>query len=178
MTKRFSYDDRQFAARLRAEARRQRPAFSESLHVRLRQAIERARREPAAVALHPAAAPRRWSLGLAMAATILLSAVVAWRIANSRGPVSRTESVAERVPNVPMRIEGLDRPAPVVELVAVADFGRDAVREIGMMADEALVAQQWGYLDHDASLALDMLADGIPVDVFDAPATQTNAKGG
>lgn len=167
------------ARQLREEALEERPEFSDSLHERLSQAV-RAAAEQTQSKRRPAGKmpSRRWSLGFATAAAILIAALLVWQVVKQPGASAPQENVVHNRP-LPSAGEGdPNAAASVGELLAAMDLAHDAAAEFDAMADEVFAAHAWAYLDHDARLALDMIVDQIPLDALVDPAGSEDAGKG
>ncbi len=147
------------ADRLRAEAARSRPAFSEALHARICRAVRQYR---------PAARRRRvpgWALAAVAAAASLGAAIFFWHLApRSDGPdVPSSSRLADRSdPGAGRFADSFDFE---VDAYTVTGLAASMPNQIDALVDSAVTAQQWAYLDHDAQLTVKMLADRLPFDL-------------
>jgi hypothetical protein len=142
---RISHQEKAVAARLRREFAASRPAFSEDLHGRLREAIRRQRAGGAKRRGHRVSP---WAL-VAAAACLLIAASAAWQA------IGRLHDSGAR------RIAGVQRPG-MGRMTGLAD---NAVAKTGAAVDAAAKAQRWAYLDQDARTVLQMPAARLPLDV-------------
>jgi hypothetical protein len=134
--------------RLRAEARQSRPAFSESLHERIRAAVL-----PAAVRGTPVV--RRptlvWGVaGLLTAASIAVGSY----------------SLLEFHRNARQQAKAAAALAALARLPASADVG---TQEVDRLASAMLTWQPWAGLDHDARLAATSLVQCFPLSTSRPP---------
>ena len=173
-------DEQELARRLREEALRWRPEFSASLHARLMAAV----REAGLGTGRPGRPPRRlaigvrWSLAVALAAGLLVAAAVAWQLAKGPRAGPSPKDIAIHDPPLPERNAHVpDAPDPMIRWLAAADVARGAVGLVDGLANQAIVAHQWAYLDHDAKVAFDLLVDRIPLDAIAALAAAHKPKG-
>jgi len=175
-------EEQRLARRLEQEARATQPAFSESLHARICQAIEE-EVEPARA--RPAGTPRKragW-LPVAVAATLLVGAALWalwWTGPLHPGSTPIVESSHPAPPSVAPAVAPAVAPSLVPDddrAVAVADVS-DAVADpdtitrptgevaehFGRLVDEAISEGQWAYLDHDVGVAVQLLMNQLPLD--------------
>lgn len=132
---------------LRREAQTTRPAFSESLHARIRQAVSA---ERTIVAPQRAAMPWRqhWtSLAAAAAAVLVAVSLSAWWL---NRPSQFEPKLTRTTPSQP----------DVTEFASITGL---AAEQLGQLVDSTLMQQQWGYLDHDAQLAAQLFMELLPV---------------
>lgn len=135
---RSSDDDRRAIDRLRKEAQRSRPAFSENLHHRLRAAVlPLAARSPVQA--------RRPVWALAAVAGLLVCAAASWY------GWSRVERRAAA------------RASMVAAWASLPDSAELGVREMDRLADSLVTFQPWTDLDHDARLAASAVAECFPL---------------
>lgn len=148
------------ADRLRHEAKETRPAFSESLHVRICRAVEQSEMaEPP----RTAAAPRLGRAGIvgAVAATLAVAVLyLVWQGNPTSGPVPKPSDMAGSGGQEDVMVE-LER-GPDGKLQSPTDVPGNLAVEIGLLVDSTLTNQRWAYLDHDAQLATRMLLDQLP----------------
>ena len=156
------------AARLRTEASRSRPRFSEGLHARVCRAILQSRpQEPAA---DRAGGGRQrwptWAVAAVAAAASLLVAVMVWRGDRLGGldgpwpsPLPDQAALNAAVPD-----DASFLPTEL-DLHSVAGLAAAVPDRIDALVDSAIAAQQWASLDDDAQLAVKMLADRLPFDL-------------
>ena len=168
-------DARVLADRLRAEAARSRPAFSEALHARICRAVQQYRAEEGGTTR--AAAGRhcgvRWAVAAVAAAASLGAAILVWQAAPSGcGPdIPPSSRLADQsAPDGGRLADAFDFQ---VDAHTVAGLAASVPSQIDALVDSAVAAQQWAYLDHDAQLALRMLADRLP---FDLASSLTTAE--
>ena len=175
-------DDERLAQRLREEAMRDRPEFSESLHRRICGAIEQTRTTPPPAEDHVLPQPRRRSRWLAMglAASLILAALVAWQTSRT-APVARLPVVppVELPVDMPATGEATSTIAPSSEpshaqapaapqmateaaQIAPAVAVDDAARVIARI-DRTLTSSQWAFLDHDARLTWQLVTRTLPI---------------
>lgn len=148
------------AGRLRDEAMAARPEFSEELHARCREAVEQSESHCPAPALRTGAGRRAWRMAAAacaIAATVLVVLAVrqSWHPQQSDVPgVEATIDVAaEEIPD---------------PSAAVAEIGSAAVEDLLAVVDVQAESGPWADLNHDAKVAIQTLADHVPVDVSTA----------
>lgn len=148
MSRRYSLPkERELARRLREEAVEARPEFSPELHVRLWHALR------GHVATPPVSAslPRKrfWTAAAlaAVAASIVCAAMIGWRL---RDVALRPQSVAGGAANA--------------DIDVVAGLADHVSTRIDMLLSSTVTSQRWAYLDHDARLAVQFLADRFPSD--------------
>lgn len=154
------------ADRLRQEAKRTRPAFSESLHARICRAVEQGEMaEPP----RPAARPRsrRVTIAAAVAATLAVGvAYLMWQGDSPSGPFSPSGSVPNPGDIVDSAGQEKDivepRPGMDEEFPSPTDVPGNLVVDIGSLVDSTMTNRRWAYLDHDAQLAARMLLDQLP----------------
>lgn len=160
---RSSDGEKRLADRLKREASATRPAFSENLHARICQALQRCE-APASLRPKRRRLPRRWVL-VAVAATLLVSAcLAAWRLFRPPGPAWRpidTDIVVVDVPDP----AGDPDVSPVVDPEMITGPAGDAAEQVVMLVDSTLSTGQWAYLDHDARVAVELLVGQLPFDV-------------
>jgi hypothetical protein len=167
--------ERLLAERLRDEAIRSRPAFSEALHGRILRAVEERKAAPP-----PARAARRPRLLPALAATACAAAVVlaGWQLAqylgqprNAGRELVKEEAVVPVSPGVPGPQAGPPaiverRPTdPPAETESLADLAESAAQNLNVAVETALAAHQTAYLDHDGRLAAEVLLAHLPVEL-------------
>ena len=140
-------DHDRLADALRREARTTRPAFSESVHARVRQAVNA---ERTIVAPQRTAMPwrRHWVPLVAVAAVLLLAvSLTAWWLNKPS----------------PFEPELTRTTASEPDLTGFASITGLAAEQLGQLVDSTLMQQQWGYLDHDVQLAAQMFMELLPV---------------
>lgn len=156
------------AARLRAEASRSRPRFSEGLHARVCRAMLQSRpREPAAD--RAGVGRQRWPRGavaaVAAAASLVIAVLVGRgdRLGGLDGPwPGPLPDRAALNPGVP---DGESLLPAELNLHSVAGLAAAVPNRIDALVDSAIAAQQWASLDDDAQLTVRMLADRLPFDL-------------
>ncbi len=144
---------------LREDARRHRHEFSESLHRRICESIERTCTSSAPAADDPLPHPNRrpaW-LPVALAASLLLALLAYWQ-ANRIPPVAQVPvdphldlRMAEEVP------PAIAPAPPSSSATTLADAGPMLAR-----VDGTLTSLQWAYLDHDARLTWQLVTRMLP----------------
>jgi len=164
----LSEQEKRLAERLKAEAREDRPSFSEALHGRIVRSLEKAPAPPrprssTAWLGHP------W-LSVAVAATVLVGGlVVAWRIQRVEEPVagpSPNEFADAHVPaSVVPELETPEIETPKPDPPADEDPLEGLAGDVAPMVDLALTEPQWAYLDHDMKLAANLLMDQLPFEL-------------
>ena len=164
-------DEKAMAARLRQEDLDARPPFSEELHGRICRAIQLCRAGESRVHQRREASRRafRWLACVAAAACVV--AVAAW-IWNTRGPskdrsLPEDGAIAQHAPVEPPQ-PGANHSASEVDLSAVTGLSGRVSARIPVLVDSSLASHQWAYLDHDARLTMEMLADRIPLGLASA----------
>jgi hypothetical protein len=173
--------ERALAGRLREEALKARPEFSESLHARVQAAVREARleHEEARRQARPRTIALRWALAAAVAAGLLVAAAIGWHVVRGPRVGPSPQDLAQDDRPVPDRPypppEALD---PVAEGLAAADAARGAMVLLDQWAEETMVARPWADLDHDARLALNLLVERIPLDAIASLAAVENRKDG
>jgi hypothetical protein len=160
--------EKRLAEQLKAEARLDRPSFSEALHGRIVRSIEEAPAPPrprssTAWLGHP------W-LSVAVAATVLVGGlVVAWRIQRVEEPVagpSPNDFAETHVPeSVAPAPETPEIEAPQPDPSTDQDPLEGLAGDVAPMVDLALTEPQWAYLDHDMKLAANLLMDQLPFEL-------------
>ncbi|NUQ66002.1 MAG: hypothetical protein HUU20_26375 [Pirellulales bacterium] len=149
--------------RLRREACLTRPAFSERLHQRLRQAVRQcsAAADPRSRLRDRENPSLLWLVAGAIAGVFIVS-LIFWppgkfdeRDGSARS-AQRHSPIAASLPRPPQEADGLATIAAWTDL--------DAER-FDVLVDSTLATRRWAYLDQDAQTALAMLADHVPVDV-------------
>ena len=140
-------DHDRLADALRREAQTTRPAFSESVHARIHQAVNA---ERTIVAPHRTAMPwrRHWtSLVVAAAALLLAVSLTAWWLSR---PSQFEPELTRTTTSEP-------------DLTEFASITGLAAEQLGQLVDSTLMQQQWGYLDHDVQLAAQLFMGLLPV---------------
>ena len=127
---------------LRAAARDDRPAFSESLHARIVAALP-ANSPRASRGWSASSRFRQWSVAALAGSLLVAFGLVAWQ---SMTPEPTTPLVAE----------------DVTAFDPVTMIARTDGAEVGLMLDQTLVRSQWAYLDHDAKIAANLLIEQLP----------------
>ena len=134
------------ASVLRQAARASRPAFSDQLHARVRQAIAEDKAGP--VTRRPAGPWRQRVAPFALAAAALLGiAFTGWWLSR---PLDRGPDLTEAV--------RLDSDPELLTSIA-----GQAAEQVGLLVDATLGQQQWAYLDRDFQLATRLLLEQIPL---------------
>jgi len=131
---------------LREEALQSRPAFSESLHRRLRESL------PSLAARRVTAAPTSlgrpvWALAGVALASLLLCAGIAWYgvVELRRGSQRQAQAAA------------------IAALTALPESAHVGIQEIDRLAGAIISLQPWAGLDQDAQLAANALAECFPL---------------
>ena len=157
--------------RLRRDGAECRPEFSEALHAKIMAAVRQCRRDSrSATRPVPAIRLRGWTLA-AVAATMLLVLVASWRpwrplpAAAPRGSVAvirdaPPEALPETLPEV-----APEETSDAVGLEPVSELADRAVEQLGELADSALSAGQWAFLDDDARSVVKSLARQLPLEL-------------
>jgi hypothetical protein len=170
MTNPLSNDQEQrLARRLEREARATRPAFSEVLHARIRQAIER-EAAPRPRRSSAPRVPRRRLFAAVAAALVVGAALLAWwrsrpepgqpkPLAHPSAPQAPSEDPDAALAKIPEEV-----PEAVAGPGAITGPTGEIARHFGLLADAAVSEGQWAYLDHDLGVALRLLADQFPLD--------------
>jgi hypothetical protein len=164
--RKMNKEEKKLADRLKAEARADRPEFSEALHARICQAVQ-CTETPAQ---RPGGFPRlarRW-LGATIAALLLIGfSIVLWRAGRpshiAEGPEDRSP-VRVVVPENAV----VDNPVPdsiVTDAEPLAVPSVQTAGRLGLLVDSSISAGQWAYLDHDARVVMDMLIGQFPLDI-------------
>ncbi len=144
-------DEHELANRLKREARAMRPAFSDRLHNRIRDAM--LRDQPEIQRRPPTAGWRPLVGSMVVAATVLLSAsLVVWWL-------SRPSTVGPELAETPSESQ-MDDEAP--DLAVVADATEETVEQLGQLVEATLTNPQWAYLDHDVQLAARLFMEQFP----------------
>ena len=160
------------ADRLRQEAKQTRPAFSESMHVRICRAVEQ---NEMAEPPRPATRPRFRRTGITAAVAATLAVGVLYFVWQGNSPSGRFSSGRPFSPDVsvpkPGDIVGTAgrekavadaEPRPNEDLPSPTDVPSNPAVEIGLLVDSTVANRRWAYLDHDARLAANMLLDQLP----------------
>jgi len=152
------------AQRLRDEAEQAPMVFSESLHRRVWESVQRQIAErPLPVVRAEAHRRARLVLTLTAAAVLLLvCGVPPWRAASSRraeSPLAQTDASQGAGPKVPGS-----------GLVLLPESAHRAAQEVDRLVDVIVASQRWASLDHDAELALSMVARAVPLGRSRTPA--------
>jgi hypothetical protein len=137
-------DERALAERLKAEGHRECAEFSESLYARVVLAVRQRQAQPAC---RPAA--RRASRWAIAAATAACAAGVAWLLVWHAAP--------PQVPQPGPAEISARQAAPAVDLGDVAESIDRTAQDLGALVETAVATHQWGGVDHDAKLAVDMV---------------------
>jgi len=169
MSKRFSTrDEKALAERLRQEAARWRPAFSEALHDRIWRAIEQCKPDQAASTRQGGAhhrVVRRAAAALAAAGLVLVALLLEMAgLRSQSGSTPDSGPLADRQ-QAPADWTAAAFEASFDELPALAALDRDVSAKIPSVLDNAIAPSRWAYLDHDARLAMELLAERFPFDV-------------
>jgi hypothetical protein len=144
--------EKEVADRLRREIVASRPQFSHELHVKVRHAVAEYRANRAATL-----SSRRWRewssyrWPIVGAACVLVVVCVALSVDSFRGPAPVPSTIASRAK---------------LSLGHVLEFADRAAAKTGAVAAEAMAAQRWAYLDHDARAVLAAPAARLPLDVI------------
>jgi hypothetical protein len=149
-------DEKAIGNRLRAEAARSRPDFSEARHARICRAIRQCRSEEAGAERCDAGSRRgpRWALAAVAVAATLSAAICVWqayRVGDGPNPAQ------------PGRLA--NAPDFHVELYAATGLAATMPEKIDALIDSAIATQQWSDLNDDARLTVRMLADRLPFDL-------------
>jgi len=159
--------ERLLADRLRREAEASRPEFSDALHAKICQAVERSSHRP--LRRRETSGSARRSTYVAVAVAVLVSAtLVVWQAIPRSAPTGVPPEVAESVsPKVDVRepsqgiafehIENLNR------LVETLD---GAPQRFDRTVESALIAGPWGGLDHDVRLVTSMVTEPLRLDLL------------
>jgi len=166
-------DERRLAECLRREAEEERPAFSETLHRRIVEALPSREAMPRpGGARRPA--PRLWLAaalvaGVAVAAVLVVSQVLDHRAAGPPTPDETAVVPKERTPHERVPHEREPSPEPDAgEQNALDPLGAVASGtpvNVDRLVDATLGKSKWAYLDHDARLAANLMLDQIPLDL-------------
>jgi hypothetical protein len=148
------------ADRLRHEAKDTRPAFSESLHVRICRAVEQSEMaEPP----RPVALPysSRGGITAAVAATLAVGVLyLVWQGNSPSGSVPKPGEIVSSAGQEKAVVN--PEPRPDEALPSSTDVPGNPAVEIGLLVDSTLTNRRWAYLDHDLQLATRMLLDQLP----------------
>jgi hypothetical protein len=170
--------DERLAQRLREDALRHRPEFSESLHRRICESIEwtHTTSTPAVDDTLPRPIQRSRWLTVALAASLLLAVLVRWQTSRT-APVAQLPVAAPVDPRVTEEARPAVAPPPgssptehtvdpllagetteIAPATLVADAG-------GMLAriDRTLASSQWAFLEHDARVTWQFVTHVLPV---------------
>ncbi len=166
---RGSFADARFAARLRQEALRDRPAFSPSLHARIMRAVENeSPRSDAGIRLFRfRGEDHAWNLRMvslgAIAATLVIGSVVLW-FASQRGHFGGVPASGSGGTQVAQTAAD-PQPAsatPSPEVLETASLLPDiAIRQLQLTLVQ-VQDRQWAYLDHDAAVAKHLVESQFP----------------
>jgi len=141
--------------RLVREAEATRPAFSETLHEQICRAVQESRATGPVATSHGSSARRRFRWAAAMAiATSILVAVLVWQTVEERANPGSGATIAK----APVPVET----ASDTDLDRVAELTGGATESVDAWLDSTLASQRWAYLDHDAQVALEAIADRLP----------------
>ena len=141
--------EKRLAEALERDAEATRPAFSESLHARLCEAVrssESDARMPAARRTDRRLA--KYATVAACAATVLVAAVL-WGTVWFPGPPDHETASADVTPD------------PIAGMRALTKLGDETAADVGAFVDSTLGEKKWAYLDRDAATATRMLADQL-----------------
>ncbi|TVS21167.1 MAG: hypothetical protein EA424_00275 [Planctomycetaceae bacterium] len=171
-------DEERLAQRLREEALRDRPEFSESLHRRICGAVEQTRTTPLPAEDHLLPQPRRRSgwLAMGLAASLILAALVAWQTSRN-APVARFpvvprvdlpttgEATSTIAPSAdPSHAQRSVAPQMAAETAQIAPaVAVDEAPQILARIDRTLASSQWAFLDHDARLTWQLVTQTLPL---------------
>jgi len=156
---------RALADRLRREAQQTRPAFSESLHARIRDAVAQTEMaEPPRPATARRLGPIR--IATAVAATLLIGTLAFVWYANFRSGTSPKPGEMARAGGPEHggqeKIIVEPPPGPDEGLPSPTEVPGNPAADIGLLVDATLTRRRWAYLDHDAQLAARLLLDQLP----------------
>lgn len=173
------HDEKTLAERLRDEARRSRPAFCEALHARIWRAIGESRqRRPAEARPEQRRTGKRSALAWAIvAAACLAAAAIVWKTRDTapRPALPGEEAIAGR-PQLASPASPGAAADEAVDFSPVTGLTGQVSAGIPGLVDAAIDAQRWAYLDHDARLTLEILADRLPFDLGSSLAASGAAK--
>jgi len=161
-----STEEHALGRRLREEASRSKPNFSESLHERIVRGTERRRMEEALQ--NPVPVGRRLSRStasvMAAACVLLCLVVIGWRVSENvlpRGAVENPRVVAAN--NV--------AEDPILDILAIEEFADSATASLDGFVATARFGTQSAYLEHDVRLTANTLLRRLPVsmELIDEP---------
>ncbi len=162
------------AERLQDAARQTRPEFSEALHRRVWEAVNRrqAAESPRPARARPAR-PARWTLAAAGVAGLLITAAAAWHgLPLLRRDVAFVKITARQ----DAAASAHQRPQRRgIGLFLVTDSAPAGAAEIDRLANVMLLSQGWAGLHHDARLAMNALAENLPLAKGRLPAALESA---
>ena len=166
MAKRISPEqERLLANRLRREAETSRPEFSDALHARIRQAVERSSHRT--LRRRETTGSGRRSTYVAVAVAVLVSAtLVVWQAIPRPAPRVVPPDVVESVPpdvHEPSQEFAFEHIERLNRLVETFD---GAPQRVDREVESALIAQQWGGLDHDVRLVTSMVTEPLRLDLL------------
>ncbi len=171
-------DEEHLAKRLREDALRDRPEFSESLHRRICGAIEQTRTTPPSAEDHLLPQPRRRSgwLAVGLAASLILAVLVAWQASRTvpmaRFPVvppvdlpGTGEAISTIAPSAdPSHAQPRVAPQMGAETAQTAPaVAVEEAPQILARIDRTLASSQWAFLDHDARLTWQLVTQTLPL---------------
>jgi hypothetical protein len=163
--------ERAVAERLSREDMQSRPEFSEALHDRICHAIRCD--ADGSIDTRPAPAGRKvnfrrvaWAV-----AAVCLAGIAVWIWKTEHAPPApvqnRNKDIVKPFPVEPQPNKAWSD-APVVDLAAVTDLPKQMSAKLPALVDASIHSRRWAYLDHDARLTMEMLAQRMPLDLLSA----------
>lgn len=149
--------DERLEQRLRDDALRDRSEFSESLHRRICESIERIRTTSTPATDDPLPRPNRRSgwLTVVLAASLILAVAVLWQ-------AIRTAPMAQVPVDPPIDSRVTQKVPSAIAPTPQSSPAEHTADPLLVRIDRTLASLQWAFLDHDARLTWQLVTQMLP----------------